>query len=143
MDRLQRGSTLCGRTLALHNAVARVFGWIAAGFIASAFDGIAPKVGAARSALRWEQPLADFKARLATGEDVLGDLLDRFLLRNNHRVTVVTLPDSQLAKQLEAREKERVQTARDQMSSEEARCRCLCLSLCQPAPPLQHCGKDR
>ena len=33
--------------------------------------------------LRWEAPLARFKERLASGEDVFGDLLDRFLLNNS------------------------------------------------------------
>ena len=50
--------------------------------------------------LRWEAPLARFKERLDSGEDVFGDLLDRFLLHNTHRVTVVTLPDSRLAAQV-------------------------------------------
>lgn len=69
--------------------------------------------------LKWEGPLARFKERLTSGEDVFGQLLDRFLLENKHRVTVVTLPDSELAKQVEAKEAERVITARSQMSADE------------------------
>ena len=59
-------------------------------------------VAATCSVLRWEAPLAHFKERLVAGEDVFGDLLDKYLLNNNHRVTVVTLPDSSLAKQVRA-----------------------------------------
>ena len=69
--------------------------------------------------LKWEGPLATFKERLSSGEDVFGQLLDKFLLDNQHRVTVVTLPDSELAKQVEAQENERVITARSQMSADE------------------------
>lgn len=71
------------------------------------------------SMLKWEGPLTTFKERLSSGEDVFGQLLDKFLLNNNHRVTVVTLPDSELAKQVEAQENERVITARSQMSADE------------------------
>lgn len=78
--------------------------------------------------LKWEGPLARFKERLASGEDVFGQLLDRFLLENKHRVTVVTLPDSELAKQVEAKEAERVITARSQMSAVE-------VGPCPPPPP--------
>jgi len=71
--------------------------------------------------LKWEGPLSRFKQRLASGEDVFGQLLDRFLLENKHRVTIVTLPDTELAKQVEAKEKERIITARSQMSADEVR----------------------
>jgi hypothetical protein len=71
--------------------------------------------------LKWEEPLAHFKQRVASGEDVFGALMDRFLLNNNHRVTVITLPDSQLAAQTEAKEKQRIDSARSQMSAEDVR----------------------
>jgi presequence protease len=69
--------------------------------------------------MRWEKPLAHFKERLAAGEDVFGDLLDRFLLNNKHRVTVVTLPDSSLAKKVEEKEAARLKEARSAMSEAE------------------------
>lgn len=69
--------------------------------------------------LRWQEPLAAFKARLEAGEDVFGDLLRKYILNNNHRVTVVTLPDAKLGEQIEAKEKQRLQEARSQMSAEE------------------------
>jgi hypothetical protein len=45
--------------------------------------------------------------------------MDKFLLNNKHRVTVVTLPDTNLGKQIEEDEKKRLLTARGQMSVED------------------------
>ena len=47
--------------------------------------------------------------------------MDKYLLNNKHRVTVVTLPDSQLGAQIEAKEQKRIESARSQMSSEDVR----------------------
>ena len=77
--------------------------------------------GAACSALKWEGPLNHFKERLASGVDVFGDLMDKYLLNNQHRVTVVTLPDSQLGAQIEAKEQQRIESARSQMTAEDVR----------------------
>lgn len=46
--------------------------------------------------------------RVASGEDVFGPLLRKFLLNNTHRVTVEVLPDSKLGTEEEAAEKERL-----------------------------------
>lgn len=81
------------------------------------------------SALKWEGPLGDFKARLAAGEDVFGELMDKYLLNNKHRVTVITLPDSQLGAQIEAKEQKRIESARSQMSAEDVRCT-ICFICC-------------
>lgn len=65
------------------------------------------------------------QARLASGEDVFGPLIQRFLLDNNHKVTVELLPDSKLGaiveadekKRLEVRSPERVRRIRDKTLS--------------------------
>ena len=58
--------------------------------------------------LAWEGPLADIKARLAAGEKVFENAIrDRFL-NNEHRATVVLLPDARLAKAREEREAARL-----------------------------------
>jgi presequence protease len=82
------------------------------------------------SALKWEGPLADFKARLASGEDVFGQLMDKYLLSNNHRVSVITLPDSSLGAQIEKKEKQRIESARSQMTADDVR----------PCPPHTSCA---
>ena len=76
-------------------------------------------VGVSCRTLKWLEPLAQFKARLASGEDVFGELIDRMFLNNTHRVTVITLPDSELGKKTEAKEKSRLTEARAGMSTEQ------------------------
>ncbi len=61
---------------------------------------------------QWEEALGHFKARLASGEDVFGPLIRKFLLSNLHRVTLVSLPDSQLGKAGEEREKSELAAVR-------------------------------
>jgi presequence protease len=62
--------------------------------------------------LRWQDDLEKFKGRLASGEDVFGPLLDKFLLNNGHRITVELLPDEKLGEKIETAEKERLEAAR-------------------------------
>lgn len=69
--------------------------------------------------LRWEEPVAHFKQRLANGEDVFGELLDKYIINNQHRVTIVTLPDASLGKKIEEGEKARLLEARSQMTAAE------------------------
>lgn len=45
--------------------------------------------------------------------------MDTYLLKNNHRVTVVTLPDTALSKKIKDDEQQRLETARGQMSVED------------------------
>ena len=45
------------------------------------------------------------QGRIASGEDVFGPLIDRYLLANKHRVTVELLPDQQLAAKEDEAEK--------------------------------------
>lgn len=59
--------------------------------------------------LRFEGPLADIKERVKEGEKVFEGYITRWLLQNNHRVTVVLAPDTSLAA---AREKEEQEVLR-------------------------------
>jgi Zn-dependent M16 (insulinase) family peptidase len=61
--------------------------------------------------LKWRADLARFKERLASGEDVFGPLIDRFLLDNPHRVTVELRPDAALGAAQEAAERARLDAA--------------------------------
>lgn len=45
------------------------------------------------------------QGRIASGEDVFGPLIEKYLLANKHRVTVQLLPDQQLAAKEEEEEK--------------------------------------
>ncbi len=59
------------------------------------------------------------QGRLASGEDVFGPLLRNFLLENKHRVSVEMLPDTGLAAQKEAVERERLATVRAAMGPQD------------------------
>jgi len=65
--------------------------------------------------LVWEAALTSFKARLASGADVFGPLINRYLLDNPHRVTVTLLPDAGLGGRIEAEEAGRLAAARAAM----------------------------
>ena len=45
------------------------------------------------------------QGRIASGEDVFGPLIEKYLLANKHRVTVELLPDQQLAAKEDEAEK--------------------------------------
>jgi Zn-dependent M16 (insulinase) family peptidase len=62
--------------------------------------------------MKWQDDLAAFKARLESGEDVFSPLIRKFLIDNNHRVTVELHPDESLGKQLEDAEKARLERER-------------------------------
>ena len=57
------------------------------------------------------------QARLASGEDIFGPLIQKYLLKNSHRIRVDTLPDDELAARQEADEKARLGDIRRQMDS--------------------------
>ena len=66
--------------------------------------------------------VADFsiwhlQASLASGEDVFGPLIRRFLLQNTHKVTVELLPDAKLGAEVEQDEKARLKVSSDSMLS--------------------------
>jgi Zn-dependent M16 (insulinase) family peptidase len=62
--------------------------------------------------MKYAAVLDTFKAKLAAGEDVFGPLLDTYLLKNTHRVTLELQPDSTLAAAQEAEEKAKIEAFR-------------------------------
>ncbi len=67
--------------------------------------------------MKWQDDLSAFKARLASGEDVFSPLIRKYLLDNNHRITVELNPDETVGKELEAKEKERLEKERQALES--------------------------
>ena len=59
------------------------------------------------------------QGRLASGEDIFGPLIRKYLLDNKHRVSVEMLPDKDLAAQREAAERDRLATVRSAMGPED------------------------
>ncbi len=72
--------------------------------------GTDPKL--ALTALMWEKPLANIKKRLAAKERIFEQFIEQWFLNNNHRSTVVLLPDANLGPRRE--EEERAKLARIQ-----------------------------
>lgn len=62
---------------------------------------------------------AGLQGRLASGEDIFGPLIRKYLLDNQHRVSVEMLPDKDLATQREAVEKDRLAAVRSAMGPED------------------------
>ncbi len=75
------------------------------------FDPITP--------LQFEKPLQEIKDRLARGERYFEQLIGAYLLDNQHRVTLLLLPDPELGKRRAAAESQRLAQARAAMSAEE------------------------
>lgn len=73
------------------------------------------------SPLRFEGPLAAVKERIAAKEDYFEGLIQRWLIDNPHRVTVVLTPDTGIALRQEQEEAERVRHLVDSMTEEEQR----------------------
>lgn len=67
--------------------------------------------------MKWQDDLSAFKDRLASGENVFSPLIRKYLLDNNHRVTVELNPDESIGKELEAKEKERLEKERQALES--------------------------
>ncbi len=71
--------------------------------------------------LAFEAPLAALKDRLAADPRLFEGLIQRHLLDNTHRITVIMQPDPDLGPQLEARERARLDEARASMSEDDLR----------------------
>ena len=69
--------------------------------------------------LKWQKDLDKFKARLASGEDVFGDLIRKYLLNNPHRVTIELLPNKDLGAEQDAKEASRLAAVKADMTEEE------------------------
>ena len=59
------------------------------------------------------------QGRLASGEDIFGPLIRKYLLDNRHRVSVEMLPDTGLAAQRAAAERERLAAVRSALGPED------------------------
>ena len=68
--------------------------------------------------LRFEEPLAKLKARIAAG-DIFRPLMRRLLIENTHQVTVELNPDSTLAEKEAAEEQSKLDAKRASMTPEE------------------------
>ncbi len=62
--------------------------------------------------LRFEAPLQKLKARLQNGERVFEEMIEREILSNAHRSTIILKPDAALAEAQEAEEKAHLEKAR-------------------------------
>jgi hypothetical protein len=71
--------------------------------------------------LAFEAPLTSIRARFANGERYFEDLIQRFMLDNAHRTTLILTPDSELNTRNETAENERLATARAAMNAEQLR----------------------
>jgi Zn-dependent M16 (insulinase) family peptidase len=69
--------------------------------------------------LCYEAPLAAIKARLEAGERLFEELIRSYLLKNNHRTTVLLEPDPGLGERRDAAEQERLTEARKAMSRQQ------------------------
>ena len=69
--------------------------------------------------LRFEKPLADLRARLASGEPVFQDLMSKYLVTNGHRVTVKSLADATLENTIREREVAELKSVRDKLTESE------------------------
>ncbi len=66
--------------------------------------------------LMFEAPLEAIKARLAAGEPYFEGLIDRFLMGNQHRTTLLLRPDPEQSQREAETERERLERARAAMS---------------------------
>jgi Zn-dependent M16 (insulinase) family peptidase len=70
-------------------------------------------------ALRYEAALQTVKDKVAAGERVFENLIDEYLLNNNHRSIVVLEPDNTVNQQLEAEERARLDAVQRRLQPDE------------------------
>ncbi|KAB1441632.1 insulinase family protein [Pseudodesulfovibrio senegalensis] len=69
--------------------------------------------------LPFDEPLANIKRWVADGEKVFEELLARLFLHNPHRSTVLLKPEHKLGKEIEQKERARLDEAKKSMSPEQ------------------------
>ena len=69
--------------------------------------------------LYYEGPLAAIKARLSTGERLFEELIERFLISNQHRTRVLLRPDDEVGNQALEQEADRLREVRLKMDQSE------------------------
>lgn len=70
-------------------------------------------------ALRYEKPLENLKSQLENDDQTLPKLINKYLVNNPHRSTVILEPDAELAKRWENEEKARLEAIRETMDSKD------------------------
>jgi hypothetical protein len=70
-------------------------------------------------AVRFEDDLAEMKADLKAGKPIFQEMTRKYLLENGHRVTVVMVPDINLAAELLEQERLELQKVKDSMTNSE------------------------
>ena len=71
------------------------------------------------TALAWEKPLAAIKERIAKGERLFEECIERYFLNNSHKATVILVPDTELGKEREEKEAARVAAFKASQSATE------------------------
>ncbi|GMH34188.1 hypothetical protein BSKO_02022 [Bryopsis sp. KO-2023] len=69
--------------------------------------------------IKWESPLANFKEKLASGEDVFGPLIQKYILDNPHKVVFKMEPDQSKAAAIEADEKKKLEDFRSKLETND------------------------
>jgi Zn-dependent M16 (insulinase) family peptidase len=67
----------------------------------------------------FQAPLDAVKSQLASKQTFFEEMIDRMLLKNPHRTTLILKPDTELAQKEEAAEREKLSKAREGMNSAE------------------------
>ncbi len=71
--------------------------------------------------LAFEAPLSSIKTRIEAGEKLFEQLIERFLVNNPHRTTVILNPDPKLSEKRAEAERERLDRARAEMSEQDVK----------------------
>ena len=69
--------------------------------------------------VRYEEPLAELKARIEKGEKIFEPLIEEIFLNNNYRSSVLLVPDSKVGLEREEREKSKLAAIRADMDEDE------------------------
>ena len=71
------------------------------------------------SPLQFQEPLNAIKSKIAENSRYFEDMIQSYLLENNHRVTLILTPDVELGKKRTAKEAGRLLTTRQTLSEPE------------------------
>ena len=71
------------------------------------------------SVITFEAPLTEIKTRISSGERFFEKLIREHMLENNHRTTVLLVPDSELSQRREKAEQARLEKVRNSLDEKE------------------------
>jgi len=69
--------------------------------------------------LRFEEPLARLRSRLAAGEPVFENLIKKYLLENGHKVSVKSIPDTNLELEITKKEQAELESVRSKLTEDD------------------------